>query len=75
MAKDASPFAGVKLSEQTRAAAPGLDQRLFASRPATPATIPQPEALTITPETRKQVIQQPGKPANPETSKPGNRFP
>lgn len=65
MAKADSPFAGVKLSEQTPVATPGLDQRLF-SKPA-PRASSQVAAITPakTQETRKPVSQ--------ETRKPGNR--
>lgn len=58
MTKKASPFAGIKLTEQTPSAG-GLDQRLFASSTAQQ----QPS------KTRPQVFQEVGKEAKKETGK------
>jgi hypothetical protein len=67
MAKAASPFAGVKLTDQTSLSRPGLDQRLFG-----PPTLERPEKLREAEES-----QEVGKVGNRETRKevpqPGKR--
>jgi hypothetical protein len=67
MAKSASPFAGIKLSDQTKPGNRGLDQQLFA--PARPKQLPQPTTIDADqkPENRKtsnQELWQTRKPKN-----------
>lgn len=75
MGQSTSPFAGVKLSEQTRPISPGLDQRLFSSPPPSNPVALQPERPTVNQETRKPGTQEPGKQVNQETRKSGNPEP
>jgi hypothetical protein len=57
MAKSPSPFAGMKLTEQTPLAQTGLDQKLF-SRPTTP-----PEKPVAQEEQEKEAVAKPRTPA------------
>jgi hypothetical protein len=63
MAKSASPFAGMKLSEQTPLAQTGLDQKLF-SRPTPPPEQPVPQE-----QQEKEAVAKPRTPASVKRQK------
>src|ERR671914_561519 len=63
MAKSSSPFAGMKLTEQTPLAQSGLDQKLF-SRPT-----PPPEKPVAQEEQEKEAVVKPRTPASVKQQK------
>jgi hypothetical protein len=58
MTKPTSPFAGVRLSEQTSLAPSRLDQQLFAAPKSPPALPERTQQTSSSPKPRKQVSQE-----------------